>query len=253
MNQIESGRFTGKPLSDWDADLDDRPDRATQLDDVPLRLTEERIRAETERIGNAEPIEEVPKATSAVAAAERPVPPRTSEPAPDLRPEPATVPDTGPGEVTLRTADQPDRSGSILGLDRQLRKPQPRAAAAPPNPVERRSGVGPEIKEKKNTRRSRALWSVVVALAIVLTAESGYAYLAIRRNSVNLDQLPGAAVLRTLGAEMQATRSKFQQSSVSADLNAVGHEAGATLNAAYQGARRLGAEIRDRYNQRHGR
>ena len=252
MNQIASSRLTRKTPKDWDADLDDPLNRAGQLDDVPLRLTEERIRAETERIGNVEPTERDPKATSAVAAAEPPVSPRTSEPAPVSRPELSAGPVADAGEVTLQMAKQPDRCGSIRGLDASLRQPQSSAGASP-NRVEQRSSVGTEIKERKNARRSGVLWGAVIALVVALVAESGYAYLAIRRNSVNLDQLPGAAVLRTVSAEMESARSKLQQSSMSADLNAVGHAAGATLNAAYQGARRVAGEVRDRYNQRHDR
>jgi hypothetical protein len=254
VNQIESGRFTKETPKDWDADLDHRLDRAGQLDDVPLRLTEERIRAETERIGNVEPVETAPKATSAVAVPELPIPPLTSKSAPASRPKPASGPATLAGEFTLTTANQPGRYGSILGSDStQLRKPESPAAAASPNRVERRSGVRAEVKALKNPRPSRVLSGVVAALVIALAAESGYAYLAIRRNSVNVSQLPGAAVLRTLSAEMKGARWKLEQSSVSADLNAAGHQAGATLNAAYQGARRLAGEVRDRYNQRHGR
>ena len=252
VNQIESDRFTRRTTTDWDADLDDALERTNQLGDVPLRLTEERIRAETERAGNLEPIEGAPKATPAVAAAEPPIPPRTSEPASASWPEPAAGPATGVGEVTLRAKSSP--YGSILGLgSTQLRKPQSPAASTPPNRVEQRSEVRTGVNESKSPRRSRALSGVVVALAVALAVESGYTYLAIRRNSVNVSQLPGASVLRTLGAEMEGARSKIQQNSVSADLNVVGREAGSALNAGYQGARRLAGEVRDRYNQRHGR
>ena len=251
MNQIDSGRFTRETLRDWDAELDNHPDRGAQLDDVPLRLTEERIRAETDRIGNVEPIERSPKAASAVGVAEPPVSPSAPETAPISGREPPSGPAAAAGEIPLRAANQSDRSGSILGLDSALRQHPP--TAAPANRIEPRSGVGTDIKEKKNSRRSRVPWGVVVALVVMLAAESGYACLAIRRNSVNVSQLPGAAVLRGLGAEIESARSKLQQSGVSADLNALGQEAAATLNTAYRHARRLAGEVRDRYNQRHGR
>lgn len=254
VNQIESGRLPGKTPREWDADLDGSLDRTDQLGDVPLRLTEARIRAETDRIGNVEPIERTPKGTSAAARAEPPMSPRTSEPAAGSRPESPARRGAGAGDVALKTANQPSRSGSILALDTaQLCEPQSPAVTVRTSPVDRRSAVRTPVKEQKRARRSHVLWGVVVALVIALAAESGYAYLAIRRNSVNIAQLPGAAVLRTLGAQMEGARAKFQQSGVSAESNAAGHQAGAALDAAYQGARRLALEVRDRYNQRHSR
>lgn len=227
LNSIETDRPLRRQHTDWQFELNDRPDpRDNEIDDVPLQLTQERIRAESERVGSTE----LDRSPSASPRATVVPPPAQRDPEPLLekvRPDP--VARQAAGAVSDRPV-QTSRPGSILGLDAPLiRAPQPASAWAAASPTVERAPA----QVRRPSRTSRALWGAVVVLVLALTAETLYGYLAIRRDSVNLSALPGAATVRMLDAETAGARSKTV----------------AAAGTVYNGARWVAGEARDRYQK----
>ncbi len=241
-SRIQPPRPSGRDARTWDPDFEERLGRGPEVhefDDLPLQLTEERIRAESERVGNPAPMDDVPLVNSGVAA-HRPAPVSEAESAADV----------GPAKVGPRTSVQPTSYGSILGLNHaQLLKPQTSAVSAPATVREHRA----ESARRQSARRSQAALVAIVALAIALTAETAYGYLAIRRNSVNVSELPGAYTARAVAAETGNVRLKLEQSRLSRDLSALGQKAGPAMSTADQRVRQLAGEVRNRYERWRGR
>jgi hypothetical protein len=222
VNRIETS--PSRTHAAWESDLDERRElRDSDVDNLPLKLTQERIRAESERIGDTE-LNRAPLPSSRVA------PSSPSEPAP-LR-EPA-APQSATPQTAAAASPKPvqaSRPGSILGLEAPLvRTPQPAAATPAVSPAVQRT----TLQGRRPSRTSRALRGAVVILVLALTAETVYGYLAIRRDSVNVFALPGAATVRTLDADTAGARSKTS----------------AAIETAYSGARRLAGEARDHYHR----
>jgi hypothetical protein len=216
--------------------LEEHRDWRLDAGDLPLQLTEERIRAESQRARNAEPIENV----SLVAVS----PPReTHTPLHDSA--------SATGSLPLQPAPPvPDRAatyGSVLRLNAGPLREHPGPVVPVAKPYERRCEFA------RQAGRSRGLWRAVIALTLALSGETAYGYLAIRRDCVIVPKLPGASVVRTIGAETKDAQSQLRQSKFSSDVPAIAHKARPALTTVYQGAQRLASEVRGRYAQWRGR
>ena len=166
-------RGAGKILDlDWGSE--ERP--AAGAGDFPLKLTQERILAESHRVQRAEDIDSVPLVIPSTAAI---------------------------GTQTLRAPGERSPS-SLAGTVNP-------AAYAPPLNLDRagqaRDCIAPEVGERPGTNiralearpaaasrgAVRALRAALVILMLALGVETGYGYLAMRKNSIPASQLPGAA------------------------------------------------------------
>jgi len=214
--------------------------------EVPVKLTEERIRMEWERGANPRTLDRTPLLLeSAPLLTERPPSaaaldgdqtPMETELSRGAAP-PANAPDEHAvmPDVQIRRP----RSRSILHLDDAPAEPAPRLLQAgsilrldevPVAPVARPPWTW---KLSRRPRRTRGLWTAVLVLSLALAGVVAYSYLAFQRNSVNVSALPGAATIRTVRAEAASA----------------GDEARPALSAAVHRVQQATVEVRGRYEQ----
>lgn len=200
----------------------------TAIDDVPLKVTEERFAAESQRnrlrVNRAGA---VPLASSA--------PPVVPERESTLQPgQTAQAGVRNPASASLPSRQQsipvPARRsyGSILNLnDVPLRQ----TVTSPTEDYEQES-----IDRRARVRRARRiplLWRVTIVLMLALAGGIWYSYLAVEQHSVITAELPGAATVSTIETQVL----DFERRS------------SAALSDASDDAHRLAAEIRDRYQR----
>lgn len=197
-------------------DLDDHGPQDRNLDDVPQKLTEERIRTEWEQGSSVRKYDSVPLLIEGPAPAAAP---HGDQPMATELSRGAVPPATAPADPVLRPAPQnrPAQTGSILRLDE-----------APAKPAARPSGAW---KLSRRPRRSRGLWTAVLVLSLALAGVVAYSYVAFQRNSVDVSALPGAATVHSLRADAASAEQ----------------EARPTLSAAAQRVEQAAAAVRGRY------
>lgn len=239
-------------------DLEDRVEQDRELDDVPLKLTEERIRTEWERGANPRNLDSAPLLLEEHAPAAEPSEEQASI-ATELSPgaSPPTTATTDPAAVMPDVQVRRPRSGSILHLDEAPPANEPAARALMPDVQIRQPQSGSILQlDEAPTRpapqplgswklvrkhgRSRGLWTAVLVLALVLTGVLAYSYLAFQRNSVDVSALPGAATVRTVRAEAANAR---------AEASSAGNKARPVLAATAQRVEQAAVEVRGRYEQ----
>lgn len=214
-------------------DLDDRVGRQEEPQNVPQKITEERIRTEWERGASVRNLDSAP------LLIERPAAPQ-----PDAKPlidaelsraTPRAPSDPRAPSPREYPKNRPAQTGSILRLDE-----------APPAAAPRPSGTW---KLQRKPRRSWRLWTAVLVLSLALAGVVAYGYLAVRGNGVNLSELPGAATVRTLRSEAASARLAFEQSGFYRESAALGHGARPALAASSHRVEQAAGWIRDRYKQ----
>ena len=215
-----------KSPSDWRADnryrilgdLSDREKSGTEVGEVPLKVTEERLRAEQER--NAA-LQDPDRAS---------LPIRRSAAPSRLLDEPFVA-----EEWALVPVESAVAQGPPAGRPASPSRPAPPASAPP---MERDRAL-------RARRSSRALGSAVIILAAALGGTCAYGYLALRQHSVILSKLPGADSVRVMRADYQA----FERSRFASDVASFGEKAGPELRAAASRAEEVFGEIHSRYEQ----
>lgn len=166
--------------------LEDRLERQEEREDVPLKLTEERIRSEWEHGVNAHHRDTAPLLIEPPVAPQYDAeslmsadlsrgnsPAASAPPAPSPRPYPR---------------NRPAQTGSVLRLDE-----------TPAAPAARPSGSWKLVRKSRSSRRGP--WTAVLVLSLALGSVIAYGYLALQRNSVIVSELPGAATVRVLRVE----------------------------------------------------
>jgi hypothetical protein len=276
-NRREAGPSARYSYGRLGLDWDDREERDPTAAGLPLKLTEERIRAESQRVGNLEDIGDVPlvAAKPAVAPAAQPDPgppasasaaggvlpaePRLRAPAvgaPPVEAQPESQSGAQPRPQSGPTFEQPPRRRSILGLDDTLLLERPAPGAPLPDSMPdlrtEPALMTPAAPVIRPVRPSRALWKAVAVLSLALAGGAAYAYQAVREHSVIVSQLPGASAARVVRAEAVAARFKFhefEQSRFATEVVAVGHRTRPALAAASERVQQFLGGVYDRYEQ----
>lgn len=216
-------------------DLDDRREQHEEgVQEVPLKITEERIRTEWEHGANPRHLDSVP------LLIERPAPAATrqADPAPmgtALAGGAAPANDLTARGLNQDLQNSPARTGSILGLDN-----------APAAPAPRPSGTW---QLRRRSRVPWGLWTAILLLSLTLGGAVAYSYAALQRNSVVVSELPGAATVRTIRAQAASARSDVEQSGFYRDSAAVGNRARPAVAAAWHRVEQAAGSIYDRYEQ----
>ncbi|HEV2426009.1 MAG TPA: hypothetical protein VGZ29_14360 [Terriglobia bacterium] len=211
-------------------DLEDRVEQDRGLDEVPLKLTEERIRTEWEHGASVRhydrvplPLEDsvsLPLEPPAPAAARHDDAAAAAAPmAAELARGPVRIENPRAVDALHRDLQKRPPAGSILHLNEAAANPVGRAAET--RKLVRKAG------------RSRGLWTAIVVLILTLAGLVGYGYLAFQRNSVNVSALPGAATVRTVRTEAASA----------------GDQARPAVSAAVQRVEQATAAVRVRYEQ----
>jgi hypothetical protein len=205
-------------------DLDGEEEPKSDFGDVPLKLTEEKIRVERERHALVPEWDRVPLEVerSASAHARHFEAWRAAKDSSTTSAPSATTP--APSAHLSFSRDDPAMS------EFRVRRDQGSPARV--------------------TRAPRALWTVIIALTLAIGGAGTYSYVALRRSAVIVSRLPGAATLRALRGEAADARSdlqRFEQSRFSMDAKALANEARPVLAGAWHRAERLPGEMYDRY------
>ena len=184
---------------------------------MPLKLTEERIRAESQRHQRAGDLDSVLLHGRAAWQDEGELAPRKL-----------------PGTVA------PPATAQSKGA--QIPAPLNDPAQSKPDPDAQATRVRPR-------RALRTLrWAVVIALIFAFAGAAADRYLILRSNA----QLPGAGAVRLLQAEAVRAREELQElkrSELSTEVIALGHKARPALAEASHRAQQLLDKILDRYQQ----
>jgi hypothetical protein len=213
-------------------------ERSPKVGDVPLKLTEERLKAEKERSPRAADFDGI--ALEAPPARARSLP---SEAPGSVAPLPAAPPEVRHIEAGVAMAEQ---NASPLSasppLEHVVLQPEPRQAS--PARPEARVTTPSRIR-----RRSWALWMAVIALTFALAGMTAYGYLALRQNNLGPSQLPGASAVRELRTQAANAWFEIKDSRLSADLASLGRRIQPAAGAAWQRARTVTDDVYQRYER----
>ena len=211
-----STRSSNRILGNLD-DSDDRRENRLNVGDMPLKLTEERIRAEWERNSRVADLDSV----SLVAGRE----PR--------RVECEGVPEELPAVGVPRVSAQARAA--------QIPAPLSHPAQPRPDPQHRASAGRP-------SRVSRPLvYGAVIALTLAL---AGAAALDLRQNSVVSSRMSSAIrLLRAQAITARLQLQEFKRSQFFTEVVAMGHKARPVLAEVSRRAHELLGTIRDRYRR----